>query len=507
MYYRIISKLNKFAAGHSNLYVYGAGKYGKRAVYVLQELNYHIRAFIVTEKAPMHDEMDETSIIDMKEAVSVLGASDGVLLAMKPKFQEEVQERMVACRADILPLSEDDLFVLSNWDHLRYFSELSRLNPACRFTRLQDYKNILIVRLDVIGDMIWTTPFIRELRREVPNAHLTLVLRRDVYDLMKNCPYLDEIICYDLPGNELACQDLPRLERRARNFAMKNLVDKKFDIVFLPRFLHFSDCFENVMLAVFCGAKTRVGRVEYKAMGMAGRFAAYIYKPMFSILSEEHEEKHESQRILQMLTACGVSLKNKYMELWPDQKAKDFADKLLGNYTGKWIALGLVGREAYRCWKVEYYVEFICSMKKRHGGMVKFILLGGSDALSYANFLHAIDGCLDLVGKTTLDVATAVLDRCSLYVGSNTGIMHMAAAMHVPVVEISPHLRSSVYESGISPLLVGAIGIPHTVLQPERGADEKCEQAGHCIRKEPHCILQVKPSAVANAANKLLMMN
>ena len=59
------------------------------------------------------------------------------------------------------------------------------------------YSSILIIRLDEIGDMVMMSPFFRELRRWKPDAHITLVVKPAVHDLMKDCPYIDELILFE----------------------------------------------------------------------------------------------------------------------------------------------------------------------------------------------------------------------------------------------------------------------------------------------------------------------
>ena len=61
----------------------------------------------------------------------------------------------------------------------------------------KEIKKILIVRLDSLGDMVLSTPFIREIRRTYPHAHISLVVRKDVQELFELCPYINEIYGYE----------------------------------------------------------------------------------------------------------------------------------------------------------------------------------------------------------------------------------------------------------------------------------------------------------------------
>ena len=58
-------------------------------------------------------------------------------------------------------------------------------------------ENILIVRLDVIGDMIITSGFIREVRANFPKARITLVVSPIVFPIVELCPYVNEIFIFD----------------------------------------------------------------------------------------------------------------------------------------------------------------------------------------------------------------------------------------------------------------------------------------------------------------------
>lgn len=63
---------------------------------------------------------------------------------------------------------------------------------------LSRIRRVLVVRLDDIGDMVLTTPFLRELRRNIPKSWITLVVKPRVYNLVETCPYVNEVLSCDL---------------------------------------------------------------------------------------------------------------------------------------------------------------------------------------------------------------------------------------------------------------------------------------------------------------------
>ena len=62
---------------------------------------------------------------------------------------------------------------------------------------LSRLSRVLVVRLDGIGDVVLTTPFLRELRRTLPKAWITLVVAPQVYNLVACCPYVNEVLTYN----------------------------------------------------------------------------------------------------------------------------------------------------------------------------------------------------------------------------------------------------------------------------------------------------------------------
>lgn len=93
-------------------------------------------------------------------------------------------------------------------------------------------ENILVVRLDAIGDMILTSGFLRELRRNFPRAHITLICAPLTYPIVELCPYVNEVLTFD--RNSLD-SDFPQMFEKIATFCRKNLWRKKFSLAFSPQ--------------------------------------------------------------------------------------------------------------------------------------------------------------------------------------------------------------------------------------------------------------------------------
>ena len=132
-------------------------------------------------------------------------------------------------------------------------------------------------------------------------------------------------------------------------------------------------------------------------------------------------------------------------------------------------------------------------------------MFGGSEAQDTAKRIkHSLSNSstlvIDLTGKTTLHQAILVMNNCVAYVGANTGLMHMAAALGKPVVEISLYVRC---EDGQENIHMGPWGTKSIVIQ-KYGMDGCSEM---CSKPYPHCITQISVQEVIEATEKLLLSN
>ena len=115
-------------------------------------------------------------------------------------------------------------------------------------------KKILIVRLDEIGDMVLTTPFLRELRRNYPKAEITLVVKPAVYNLVELCPYVDIIKKFSKVNGRWAVFQNINL---AKKFVYNEL-EQDYDLAIVPRFDSDLDYMAGA-IAFYTGASRRIG--------------------------------------------------------------------------------------------------------------------------------------------------------------------------------------------------------------------------------------------------------
>lgn len=364
---------------------------------------------------------------------------------------------------------------------------------------LSQINRVLVVRLDEIGDMVLTTPFLRELRWNLPVAWITLVVKPAVYNLVELCPYVNEALMYDW-SNRGRFSNL-RLHGRSLQLAWRSLWQRRFDLAILPRW--DADHYHGSFLIYFSGAPWRVG---YSANVSESK--QQLNSGLDCLLShtlQDSDPKHEIEHNLDVIRFLGGTVQGDQLELWLGEDDETFAEQVLKvngvRVSDLLIALGLGAGSTRRMWSIDNFVEIGKWLTKEYNARIVAVGGRGEESLGEEIQKQLGNTIINIVGRTTLRQTAALLKCCHLYVGNDAGPMHLAAAAGVPVVEISCHpLCGSVIHVN-SATRFGPWGVPHFVLQPEKSlppCSDECDAAG------AHCILNVSVAQVKEAAEKIM---
>jgi heptosyltransferase-2 len=365
---------------------------------------------------------------------------------------------------------------------------------------LKSVRAILVVRLDEIGDVVLTSSFLRELRRNAPAAWITLVVKPEVLNLVELCPYVSEVLTYDWRMTGRAGQ-LKR-HSRALVLAVTRLWRRRFALAVIPRW--GVDHYHATFLAYFSGARGRVayseGVCDRKRQPNAG------FDRMLTDALTDASVKHEVEHNLDLIRFLGGEAVDPRLELWLDPKDRSLARQLLAQHgiarDGGVIALAPGAGFPRKCWPIERFVELGRLLVREYDA--RFVVIGGPQDIHLGLRLETELGpsrVLNLAGRTTLRQTAAVLECCFLTVSNDSGPMHLAAAAGSAVVEIAWHACGASSGEPNSPARFHPWGVPHVVVQPEHAADP-CRDS--CESREPHCILGVETGEVWAAVRGLL---
>ena len=367
-----------------------------------------------------------------------------------------------------------------------------------------DAKNILVLRTDRIGDMILTSGFLRELRKNFPHAQITLVTSPTVFPIVELCPYVNEILTVD--KSSLDEKEFPAMLEPIVEFCRKNFWRKRFSHAFLPQW--GSSNFADLLIAWLSGARERIGYGLNPAMELLGSLDAVAESRDTFLLTKNIispcEVVSEAEKHFYVLQASGLEVEETHMELFFGEKdfrrAREFLQNVPPNC--RKVLLGIGGSGAGRQYPVEKYLLAFKELAKKN---LVVVLVGGQTEIDDADFLEKNlphGKVLNLVGKTTLRETEAVVSQTDFYVGNDTGVMHMAAASQLPCLVLYREAQDKEdYLPGVfsefrrfPPWQTNSI-----ILRPDRQLDECAKLPpvyGWCHYSEPHCITQITPQEI-----------
>ncbi len=339
-----------------------------------------------------------------------------------------------------------------------------------------DPKKILIRVPNWVGDNIFTLPAVHLLRETFPEAHMAVLVRRGLGPLWEIVPEIDEVITYDLNGG---WRDLKRkwdLVRMLRRF--------RFDLaVVFPR------SFESALWMRLAGIPERWGYAEEgrsllltRAVSSPRRYRDTPRIDYYYHLIDNAESDEPAPPAL--------------LKLSPE--LIDQAGKLLRSMVkddGEELFIGFHPRSSYgpaKCWPGRKFSRLAELLVKKHG--VTILLFGSENERDILQEIveNAGGGVLNLAGRTDLKESAALISLCRVFVANDSGPLHLAAALEVPVIGL--------YGS-TDPRATGPRGKKVTVIY-------KAVDCSPCLlRKCPtdfKCMERITPEEVMDKINFLL---
>lgn len=357
--------------------------------------------------------------------------------------------------------------------------------------------SFIIFRLDAMGDVVMTTPLFRALKTAHPRSRITAVVQPSYKALLATNPDVDEILTLPIIKPGWLPQGMRRLMAAALFYGMK-LRRRYFDCAISPRW----DTDEHLatFLCVLCNAATRVGYSETATT--AKQTMNRGFDRAFSVCLPPGSVRHESRRNLAIAEAVGARSFDQQAEIQlTERDRKHAAERLRPAPRGsKLIAIGFGAQSPGRRWPLNRYAETIEQLGRKYR-VWPVIVCSASESGDARKLAELLSRLPVVVADAPLRDVCAVLERCSLFIGNDSGCAHLAAAMGCRTIVISRHPRSGNPNHYNSPVRFAPQGREVRVLQPEEGLDG-CRTG--CVSPEPHCIRQVSVEDVVVAACRML---
>jgi heptosyltransferase III len=332
-------------------------------------------------------------------------------------------------------------------------------------------RNFLIIKLRYIGDVLLATPTLRAIKAARPEVRVTMMVNRGTEDVLSGNPDVDDIMILDKGSFAAQWQLIVRLRRR------------RLDTV-----IDLTDSDRSAFLSWASGAPVRIGfNDEHR---WRGRCYTEVVQPVPGV-------RHRIDRDLEALKPVNIPAGSENPRLWLTEEEKKSADQLLDQLgiqrSQSMVILQPGARYWFKAWPPERFAELADRLTTNYHCQV---LIGGSqqDVDLGQQIRHMAKSTPTIMaGRTTIKQFMAIAKQSALFVGSDSGAMHIATAVDTPVVALF---------GPSDPREWGPRGGPAEVIY--KGLD--CRICFHptCQRGEQNCMRLITTDEVMMAAARLM---
>lgn len=273
---------------------------------------------------------------------------------------------------------------------------------------------ILLVQIADIGDLILTTPAITSLRKSFPEAHITLMASSHVLKILPD-GLVDTVIPFEREGGKLnSTRAFLHSENRQH---LLHLRQTDFDtVIFFHHFTLRVGLLKFALISWLSGAKQRIGLQNGKAWFLTD-----------SIEDHGFGAKHQAEYWLELVRLIGASQTGESAVKTTPYQLPSAEKRIV-------IHAGSGGYSLARRWSPERFAQVADGLYQRYEAQI--ILVGGTndDSPTVSRLMQSPH--LNLTGKTTLTELADVIQQADLFIGADSGVMHIAGAVNTPTVAI-----------------------------------------------------------------------
>jgi lipopolysaccharide heptosyltransferase II len=327
-------------------------------------------------------------------------------------------------------------------------------------TDFSEFSKILIIRLSSLGDVLLTTPLIRNIKKKNPAIHIDFVVRDKFFEAVQNNPNLNEIYKYVNSKSE-------------KEGLFTSLSSKKYDLVI--------DLQNNLR------SKEILRQVHSKVL----HFNKSNFKKFLLVHFKINLLKDAPQIPARYAEAAGIdNLDNEGLDFYTENLPNTFLKKDI-----KYVGLCPGAKHFTKRWPKEYFIDL---GKILEAAGYKIVLFGGAEEIQICNEIEsALSSAINLSNTSLLQVGTD-MKMCKAIYTNDSGLMHLASAVGVPVIAF---FGSTVKEFGFFPYKTNSI-----VLENSNLSCRPCTHIGRksCPKTHFKCMLEIKPELAYSSLTKLV---
>jgi N-acetylglucosaminyldiphosphoundecaprenol N-acetyl-beta-D-mannosaminyltransferase len=289
----------------------------------------------------------------------------------------------------------------------------------------------LIVQLADIGDLILSTPALAALREAQPDAHIALLTNHHAAPIMNGTGLVDEVITFER-------RTLDNTQSLFIPANLKRIFDLRkghYDaVIFFHHFTLKLGTIKFALIALVTGAKRRIGIDNRNGWFLTERLP-----------DEGFGAKHQAQYWLDLVGLVGADSAPRRAVVGKEVSSFQFpvsslnegdkfeADKRTKRKTIV-IHAGSGGYNLARRWDTEKFAALADRLHEKYGAQIMLVGGTGDDSAAVKATMKSVP--IDLTGQTNLNQLAGVIEQADLFIGAESGVMHLAAAVGTPVVTI-----------------------------------------------------------------------
>ncbi|MDD3296477.1 MAG: glycosyltransferase family 9 protein [Candidatus Omnitrophica bacterium] len=290
-------------------------------------------------------------------------------------------------------------------------------------------KKILVIELAHIGDVLAITPALNLLRKRFPKSFISVVVASWGKDVLVGNPDINEILIYDASWFNRTSKSAFSFFNTFKFIGL--LRSKKFDMG-----LDLRGDIRSIIMMNFSGIKKRVG---YRFAG-----GAFMLTDIIPFDVARRQDKHQIGHNLDFIASINGGLPHyecdKSMKIFFSEQDTSFIDELLKHNGIRkkdlFVAIHPGAGLSIKCWPINNFSQLIDEILKRYA--MKIVLIGGKHEMVYSQVL-SLSGkrkVVDLIGDTSINQLAVLLKRAALFIGGDSGVMHIASAVKTPIIAI-----------------------------------------------------------------------
>ncbi|MCL5267390.1 MAG: tetratricopeptide repeat protein [Bacteroidetes bacterium] len=343
-----------------------------------------------------------------------------------------------------------------------------------------DTKKILWVRLDAIGDAILSASMLPHIYDRYDQAQITVVCTDNTAELYEACPFVETVI--GVEKMKLF------IDSGYRNQIVLGLREKGFDVAF------DTTCSLADMGDLFLVGSQARERFAFENRGAIPEERLVKRRKVYTrLIAFEREYEPELDRYRDFLREIGADVPELKPTVWTTKEDDEYADRMFASHEldpERTLALFAFGRSHLRTYP--YYGEALSDVCRENN--LSVVALGDGSAFGFnESCLNEINApTVNLSGKTTLRQSAAILKKCRMAVGAETGLGHLACAVGVPNV--------IVIGGGHAGRFMPYSPTTSLVTLPLECFD--CDWT--CKFKKAHCVMDLAPEVIEYAVKETL---